>query len=341
MPKSKNQFLRFQIIDSALRSNSWVKTTRLQQLIYEYLREEVTLRTIQKDIEAMKNDTRLKYYAPIKQDTRRKAFSYTDRDYSIMSFALGKEEINALKFYASCLRIYSEYSLFKDFSNAIQKIVDGVSIKNRLSKDIDPNLIVQTDTIPNLKGNEFLTTIVQAIDEKVNIEFDYQKYGDENKKSRSMSPYLLKEYRNRWYVLGNLKNNSKVSTFALDRISNLKMTADKYETIINFNHSDYFKFSFGITTPSEPVEKVVLEFSANEVPYIKSLPIHPTQTIIKETKKSLRVSIDIIPSYEMYEFIFSKTPSVKVISPPHIVEYVKTMLRSGLQLYFKNKFDKK
>jgi predicted DNA-binding transcriptional regulator YafY len=333
MPKSKNQFLRFQIIDSALRSNSWVKSSRLQELVYEYLRDEVSIRTIQKDIDAMKNDTRLKYYAPIKQDTRRKAFCYTDREYSISNFALGKDEINALKFYASCLRIYSEYSLFKDFSNAIQKIVDGVSIKNKLRNNVDPSLIVQTDTIPNLSGNEYLTSIVQAIDEKVNIEFDYQKYGEDDKKGRILSPYLLKEYRNRWYILGVLKYANRVSTFALDRISNFKMTADEFEMVVNFNHAEYFKYSFGITTPNDPVEKIVLEFSSKEAPYIKSLPIHPTQTIIKENRKTLRVSIDVIPSYELYEFIFSKTPDVKVISPSHIADSIKAKLEAGFQAY--------
>lgn len=332
MAKSKNQFFRHRIIDSALRENSWVKTSRLQEMIEEKLIESVDIRTVQLDIKAMKEDTRLGFNAPIEYD-KRKGYRYTDRDYSIFNFALHANEINALKFYASCLKIYSEYAIFKDFSNAIQKIVDGVSIRHSLKRETDHRLIVQTDTVSASTNSDYLATIINAIDEAVCISFDYQKYGDKMKKNRTLEPCLLKEYKNRWYVLGNLNGDSRILTFALDRISLLEITSISFERIIDFDPEKYFKHSFGITTPNDPVEEIVLEFVSFEAPYIKSLPIHPTQKILKENKKSLRISIEVIPSYELYEFILGKTPDVKVISPRRIKEYIAKKLTEGAEAY--------
>lgn len=333
MPKSKNQFFRLRIIDSALRNSSWVKSSKLKKIIEEALIESVDIRTIQMDIKAMKEDTRLGFYAPIEYDSKNKAYRYTDRDYSILNFALNSHEINALKFYASCLKIYSEYGVFKDFSNAIQKIVDGVSIKHSLKKETNADLIVQTDTIVNSFNNEYLTTIIQAIDESSCIAFDYQKFGELTKKKRILSPYLLKEYKNRWYVLGTLSEKNTVSTFALDRITSLELSVVRFQKSSNFDHAKYFKHSFGITTLNDSVKKIVLDFSAKEAPYIKSLPIHPTQKIIKDTSKGLRISIEVIPSYELYEFIFSKTPDIRVVSPLPIAKHIAKMLDEGLGHY--------
>jgi predicted DNA-binding transcriptional regulator YafY len=284
----------------------------------------------------MKNHADLGYFAPIEYDKARRAYYYTDRDYSIDNFALQADEIDALKFYASCLKIYSDYGIFKDFSNAIQKIVEGINIRHSLNRNVNPGLIVQTDTELHFSGADYLTQIVHAINDRHNIEFLYRKYGEECEATlRMLSPYLLKEYKNRWYVLGVLQNETEIKTFGLDRIVSLKTVPQTAFSEIDFDHSKYFKHSFGITRPNEPVEKIILEFASKEGPYIKSLPIHPSQQIVLEAGDILQISIEVIPSYELYEFILGKTPHVKVVSPQHIADYIAANLKEGLKEYGK------
>ncbi len=234
------------------------------------------------------------------------------------------------------MQIYSQYGMFSDFSNAIQKIVEGVSIRHALKKETRPELVVQTDTTAHFVGSEFLSIIVQSIEEGICVEFDYKKYGDVSQKKRIIAPYLLKEYKNRWYILGVELNAGKVQTFALDRISTLILNAQGPKKLVGFDPEHYFKYAFGITTPDKKVEKIVLEFSASQAPYIKSLPIHPTQKIIRETAKLMQIQIEVIPSYELFEFILGKTPEVRVISPSGIVKAIKKALEKGIKAYRKN-----
>ncbi|PSL32274.1 helix-turn-helix transcriptional regulator [Chitinophaga ginsengisoli] len=332
MAKSKEQLFRYRVINSALRENAWIKTKKLKRIIEEKLLENVSIRTIQKDIKDMMEDTRLGYNAPIEYDNKNKAYRYSDRDFTIENIALQTNEINALTFYASRLQIYSGCGLFKDYSNAIQKVINGIKLKHKLNKEINVNWIVQTDTINYTIEGDFLELIIQAISEKQNISLKYQKFNINIKtKERIIPPYLLKEYKNRWYLVGYVHKDLKIKIFALDRISQLHLANGNYENYGSFDPAKYFKHSFGVTVLEGNVQEIVLQFSKEQIPYIKSLPIHPTQKILKETAKSLTISIEIIPSYELYEYILSKTPDIKVISPICVLTQVKNMLLLGIK----------
>lgn len=332
MPKSYDQYIRFKVIDRELRRWPSVKTSRLVSAISEFLDKKVSSRAIQKDIEAMRDDVRLGFLAPIEYDRQRKEYKYSDRQYSILNFNLGENEVKALKFYAECFSLYSQYSIYNDFSSAIQKVVTGVDIRKKISVSGNEGLIIQADTIVDSKGTQFITTFVDAVIEKQYVSFDYQKYTENCQTRRVLAPYLLKEYKNRWYVLGELKHNGKISTFALDRMSNLTTEQDHYQKVSSFNETNYFKHSFGIITLDDNVEEIVLQFSRAEAPYIRSLPIHPTQQILKDDDAGLTISINIIPSYEFYEYIKGKVPDVKVLSPAYLKDKIKADLEKGLSV---------
>lgn len=328
MPTSQYQILRFRIINEELGANAWVKTSTLQKIIKERLGKSFTERAIQKDIKTMMAPTGMN--APIEYDHKKKAYKYT-KSFTIEQIALLQEEIEALKFYGYALQLYSEYSVFKDYSNAIEKIVSGFSIKQNLSKETNANLIIQTDTAHSNNGSEFLELIVRSIDSRKNISFQYAKFNsDDEIQERQISPYLVKEYRNRWYVLGAEIKNKKIKTFALDRIKQLTPAPGIYFEDKSFHPKQYFEHCFGITSPEKKPLRIVLRFSGNQVEYVKSLPIHSTQKLISEQNGIMTISINVIPSYELFEYILGKLPDVKVISPLPIANKIRSILIAAL-----------
>ncbi|HRH02374.1 MAG TPA: WYL domain-containing protein [Bacteroidia bacterium] len=334
MAKSKEQFLRFRIIDSELRRKDWVKTSEIKEKIEDFLGETVEIRTIQKDIESLKNDSRLGFDAPIEYDNRKKAYKYTDKNFSILNFNLKDAELNALTFYASSINLYRDYGIFKDFSSAIQKVVDAVSLGSKLKDNTDSSLIIQTDNSRDVKGSNFLTSIVQSIIGCLLIKFDYRKFNDKAVKQWNFRPHLLKEYRNRWYIIGYDLDN-KVRTFALDRIDNLVLTDESFTKSADFDHNLYFKHSFGINrADGKKVIRIILKYTTQQASYIESLSIHPTQRIIKKSKSgSLTISIDVVPSYELYEYLLGQGESVKIISPKSLATEIKDRLKRASQQY--------
>ena len=333
MPSVKNQVFRIKIIDELLSRKKWVKTNFIKRVIDEKLSEDISIRTIQQDIKDMKEDTRLGYDAPIEYDSKVKAYKYSDPDYSINNFSLTSEEVNALKFYADCLQVFSGYKLFNSYTSGLKKIINGVKLKNFIKPQNNSKTIVQTDTIAFMHGQEYIEELVYAIDNKYEIKIAYQPYYSDEEQMRRLLPVYLKEYKNRWYLLGYKFEENKIKTYALDRVKRLKVFEKTCEQKIEFDPLYYFEHSFGITTPDVPVRIVILRFNKNEAPYIKSLPIHSTQEIIEETDEHLTISITVTLSYELFEFILSKSPDVKVLSPIEVVEEISKRASQIKKIY--------
>lgn len=333
MSATKNQILRLRIIDELLARKSWVKSAVMKKAIEEQLLEEVSIRTIQNDIRDLKEDTRLNYYAPIEYDNKNKAYRYTQDDYSIKNFGLQENEISAFIFYANCLGIFSEYSLFSDFSNGLKKIIEGVKAGSKIADRRNVNKILQSDSLIVAKGQEFLGDIIYAIDKMYKLSVSYKGFEQERASKRVLYPYYIKEYKNRWYLLAVKEKEDKVKIYAFDRMRSVEVLEEVYLKPTPFDAPVFFKHSFGITAPNGNVQEVILRFDKKEMPYILSLPIHPTQRIKKETKKFTDISLRVYDSYELREFIISKTPRVKVISPEYLKEAILQDLIAGQKKY--------
>lgn len=333
MPKVKNQNFRIKIIDELLSRNKWVKTSTIRKVIETRMSEDFSDRTIQQDITEMKEDTRLGYYAPIEYNKSRRAYTYTEDGYTIKNFKLVPEEIDALKFYAECLQVFSGYKLFDAFTSGIDKVIDGVQARKVLKPSSNARLIIQTDTLLTAKGNEFIGDMVYAIDNRLLCEIEYLPFDQKKSSRRNLLPLLLREYRNRWYLISYRPDIRRIRTYALDRIKKFSMTEEIMDELTGFDPAKYFNHSFGIITPDAPVETIFLQFTKDQIPYILSLPIHKTQKVIKQTSRSLIISITVMLSYEVYEYILSKSPNVKVIKPTRLAKEIAEKLQLCAKLY--------
>ncbi len=327
MGLNKNPFARYQIIDRELRRSKWVKTRELRRIIGNEL-EPVTPRQINHDVNAMRDDHKLGYYAPIEYNNSEKAYCYSDANYTIQAFGLKDGDINALKFYANTLNQYREYEVFKDFSSAIQKVLDAVKIRSGIDQLDQARNVVQTEYSPPLTGSSMIPIIVQALNENRVIRFEYGKFDEDESKTVDLEPHLLKEDRHRWYVVGKLKKYpDPTTTYALDRMSNLTLTSDTFQPTA-FDFRRYYEHSFGITVNNSPPVEVVLSFTPFQGNYIKTLKIHHSQHIIEDSDDELRVGVFVIPSWEFFERILGFGDSVRIISPDSVIEeYKKKILR--------------
>ncbi|MBY0425529.1 MAG: WYL domain-containing protein, partial [Cytophagales bacterium] len=128
-------------------------------------------------------------------------------------------------------------------------------------------------------------------------------------------PYCLKEYKNRWYIVGYIEERDDIRTFGLDRIVKFERTAISFRMEKGFVPEVYFKFSFGITVGSGIPEKIVLEFSYPQADYIKTQYLHETQQILSDDGQVIQIQLEVIPSFELKSTILSFGDQVKVVHP--------------------------
>lgn len=339
MPANKQAALRYQIINRCLRNKykPYPSKEDLRQACEDALfnsqGESVSMSTIDKDLYAMRNDLTLGYEAPIKYSKEYGGYFYEDPEYSIDKFPLGEEHLEAIRFAAATLEQFKDTPLFDQFESAIGKISDRVNITSGF-KNEDIRTLVQFEWAPKAGGGEYLESLYRATREQYIIEFDYESFARGKARTYLLEPYLLKEYRNRWYVIGYSQEKSRFVTFALDRFLSLNVTDEGFKRTNDFDAQKFFKHSFGITAAHEAeVMTVQLEFDYQAGLYIKSQPLHQSQKIISESSDSLVVQIEVMNSFELQQAILGLGDQVKVLKPESLKAEIVDRLKQNLKKY--------
>ncbi len=330
MPAPKNTFLRYRIINRCLASKSkqyWSQSDLVNKLgQYDII---VSERTLKYDLEAMRHEERLGFNAPIAYCKINKGYYYTKAGYSIDTIPLSDEELNALSFAMATLKQYKGLHLVSEFEGAMDKIVkvvDEMAIKNPSQNQT----YIEFEKAPYSKGIEFLDPLLTAIREKQVLEVNYTKFDTQLPKNYLLHPYVLKEYKNRWYVLGLSEEKKGIVTLGLDRINQLKVQDKKYIQNKLLNTTEYFQHTLGITHATGPVEDIILHCAPSLAPYIKTQYLHHSQEVLEESDKGLTVRLKLIPNYELISLILSYVPHMQVISPLSLKEQVKERLLQAL-----------
>ena len=176
--------------------------------------------------------------------------------------------------------------------------------------------------------------MLKAISERRVLKFKYQKHGSDDVSENFLEPYLIKEAKNFWYVIGKRinKKEQKVLTFALDRIHEMQLTDETF-TDSEIDKKNFFKNVVGVTLGEGKPEKVVLSFSPLQGKYVKTIPIHASQQIIKETKTELKISLELVINHELKMQLLSYGENVKVLQPKTLAEEIKAEAKKMVKLY--------
>ena len=335
MPHIKNALIRYRIIDRCIRNKykPFPSKRELREACEENLfgsnyGEHICDSTIEKDLFAM----RLEHDAPIKYSKKNGGYFYEDDAYSINDIPLTQEDLESIQFAVNTLQQFRDVGMFKQFGQAIDKIVDRVTIEPKQPID-DSNQIVQFETAYSSGGNDFLPLLYEAILQKVKVAFDYKSFKSTESKWREVSPLLLKEYRNRWYLISFDGSKNDVITYALDRMEGLKICTDKCDTPSFFNPNTYFEYSTGITAYKGDPEQIVLKADTISSKYIESQPFHHSQQKTAEHSEHCVFELTVFISEEIIRGILSFGGEVEVLMPLSLREIIAQRIDSIHQKY--------
>lgn len=184
------------------------------------------------------------------------------------------------------------------------------------------------------KGIEHFRGILQAITQQKELAFSYRKFDAEQAESRTIKPLLLKEFKNRWYVIGEDGAKGAIRTFGLDRMEEVNISTRKFKKNKDFKPGAYFQNAFGVIYgEAKSVEQITLLFKNGTGNYIKTMPLHHSQEVISDDKKGLLIQLNLYPSPDFINEILSYGAGVEVIQPARLKNAVKTALKKALDQY--------
>lgn len=335
MPVNRNALIRYRTIDKCLqnRRRKWTIEDLIEccsQALYEYegISKDISMRTIRLDLNAMRSD-KLGYNAPIIV-TDKKYYSYEDPGYSIANIPLTTQDLGILQEVSHLLQQFRGFSHFSEVSEMVNKLEDKI-----YSEQHHQNPVIDFEKNELLTGIEWLDILYKAIISQTTLLLSYQSFKARQPSEIIFYPYLLKEYRNRWFVLGMKKEGREVLTLALDRIQSVnKAEQQKFVSPKNFDSSTYFSDIVGVTKNlgNRPV-KVRFKASRQQAPYIITKPIHPSQQLEEKLSDGIIFSITVIPNFELERELLGFGNGLKVLSPESLVKRLKQVVTSMQELY--------
>jgi predicted DNA-binding transcriptional regulator YafY len=322
----KNAYLRYRIIDECLNSNKRYDSSGLLERISERLDLKVSKSTLDKDLKAMKEE----HGAPILWN---KAGYYEyGREFSLTGITLANEETDALKMSLSVLDVLKETQYLKSYQSLFERLL----VRSRNQPDETP--FIEWEKPEDFLGKQWFDVIVRAINDRQTLVLTHQVY-DKEPKQHTVSPYMIKEYRNRFYLIALKHKEEKenaIYSFGFDRIQNVKTVKQKFLSTPGFNSKDFFKFSMGITRKlDEKPLKLKLKVNAFDAHYVLSDPWHATQKIVEQTDEYLIFSLEVYDSQELDLKIRSYGAEIEVLEPKSYRRKMKETAEKIVTLYRK------
>ncbi len=226
------------------------------------------------------------------------------------------------------------YKINKDFPLEVEeRIMEAYDLIDTFKLNQDIKNFVHFDQ-RKAHGTDNMYGILHAIKNKLVIHFEYHKYADINATFRKAHPYLLKEFKSRWYLLAKDLKDNRIKTFALDRIISIELKKEKFNIPADFDAHAFFKHSFGIERNEDDVlNEVVLSFSAFQGKYLKSMPLHHSQEVLIDNEQEFRIKLNIYLTHDFLLELLSFGANVRVISPNILIEQLKEHYTKALNQY--------
>jgi hypothetical protein len=235
------------------------------------------------------------------------------------------------------------YKYFIDNPDSLEKdglrswLIDSYATLNQVHADEKLRNKIQFDYIPS--GNQFLTTIVEAMRKNAVIEITHQGFGKDHSSTFNIEPYLVRIVNRRWYVIARSPYYDDIRTFGLDRISYITVTNEIFTTPKDFDIDSYFEGCCGIIADKTiDIQKVIIKAYCYAQQYLETFPLHSSQTKIAQDDESTTYEYNVRPTYDFLQSILCQADQIEVLEPQWVRDEMHRMAENTLS-YYKN--DKK
>lgn len=211
-------------------------------------------------------------------------------------------------------------------------LINSFTVNNmlRLSKEKLQGR-VSVEDIPS--GHMYLTEVMEAMTENLEIVMEYHKYTSEESETLTIWPYAVKEFAKRWYIIAYCKEREGLRVYGLDRVKSMEVTGKKFKMKSGFDVDELFATSFGIYLPEGKGQTITFRCSEREAKFLRDLPLHSSQEEVRKEGDSVIFSIFVCPDKNLIMEICKHGSRIEVLSPAQVRDEVREELAKALAQY--------
>ncbi|MCB0778987.1 MAG: WYL domain-containing protein [Flavobacteriales bacterium] len=189
---------------------------------------------------------------------------------------------------------------------------------------------------PYLSGAKWIPELLDAILQERVVKITYRGAREKRAGTFTFHPHLLKQYNDRWFLLGFQNDRADVTNLMLDRISKL---AGAPKVAFRRNDAadweDHFAEVVGVTVPDTPVERVVLRVAPDIWPLVASKPIHGSQPArpVALANGWMQTTLNVRLNRELVARLLSYGGNLQVVEPEQLREMMQEHVRKMHEHY--------
>jgi predicted DNA-binding transcriptional regulator YafY len=294
----------------------------------EYLQEccrevdaDVTDRTIRTDLRLLRDELG----APLPEKAHKAYGYYYDRPYSLLE-GLDDSYLGTINEAIALLRQISKAKEFIGLEDLLLRLEQRMTLTS-----VERNPVIEFEEV-ELAGREHLIGLYRATTKKQFLRVTYQAFTESAPAKRHVYPLLLKEFNNRWFLVGWEKDREFLQTLAIDRIQSFRETVETFPCNRHFNAATYFNDLIGMRKTGSPVN-VILHFSAERGQYVRTKKLHPSQNAEVQPDGSYRVRLMVELNRELEARILEFGADVIVLEPAVLRESIQHQLKTAWDRY--------
>ncbi len=185
-------------------------------------------------------------------------------------------------------------------------------------------------------GQRFLTTVIEAMRDSRTLELTYCSFWRTEASTFEVEPFCVKVFRQRWYMVARSVSDGRIRIYALDRIEELRQTEHPFELPDDFDAHSYFADCFGIIVDEEyDVERVRVRIGGIQRDYVRTLPLHASQTESEITEKNSVFEYRLHPTVDFQQELLTHAVNaegaLEVLEPLWLRERMKNI---GIDLQY-------
>jgi len=212
-------------------------------------------------------------------------------------------------------------------------MLSTLSVGNMVEESQSLHNRILLEHVPS--GGEKLQQVIKAMKESRMISLTYRRYGSSENDTRTLAPYCVKLFRQRWYLVGS-NNEGMKRTFSFDRMEKVELLDEKFKIDEDFDAAEFFSDSYGIVVDDRMApERIVLRAYGYERYYLRDLPLHHSQREITSTDDYCDFELMLRPTSDFKAQLLSRGQWIEVLEPQSLADEIVEWHKSAIERYKK------
>ena len=312
-------------LERMLRIHEILREGRAPSVTELARRLEVSGKTVQRDVEFMRERLKL----PVTYSRTHGGYRYTEPVTGFPSMQVTEGEVVALLVAQKALEQYRGTRFEEVLRSAFAKLTASMGEESVFSLDAEVSFRPLGVSTHDLAVFETLHTAVRRRRE---VRFAYRKPRSTSDEERRVRPHHLACVQGRWYLVAWDSLREAMRTFALTRISKLRLLEKRFERVQGFDITRYFGNSFGVFAGEGAIE-VRVRFDAYASRLVSERFWHATQSLRPLPHGESELTLSLNDLHEVASWILSWGEHAVALAPEELVARVRRSLAAAAKGY--------